>query len=399
MTETITQWTTLLNEGAVGAVATMPTIAAGSNRRALIAIFPYNGGGNCQPPASITVNGIVRNQSAGDTVPRDRTSIGVYEFTESEMATISGQSIASTASGSQKTIMYKLLGNATQGAITQASAYSATTATLTMGLARVADSQTELIGFSSTTGQILTSANPANDGNVSLTSGRRVSWAEQTEAAGATADTTVNGNSRTSAVVLNIGQSSSAQITAVNSGGSVIYGAPFTWATSGFSPAPNAATIAGVACSSVSGSGGTAPALNDGATVPMPGTRQLTGSNGTQSANINKVVAVADGLFARELIGTPDTGAGSVVVGFDPAAKAGDYLVYPTANNTSISDKAILETDNVGTMNCVHISVDAGNPNQGTAYLYKILTGPKNDRGISLPLVQPLTKNLSRGIV
>lgn len=164
-------------------------------------------------------------------------------------------------------------------------------------------------------------------------------------------------------------------IDSVNGGDPVVYGESFTWSTSGFSPAPNAATIAGVACSSVSGSGGTAPALNDGATVPMPGTRQLTGSNGTQSASINKVVAVADGLFARELVGTPNTGAGSVVVGFSPAAKAGDYIVHPTTNNTSVDDKGRLKTDNEGTMNFVHISVDEGNSNIGIAYTYQVITG------------------------
>jgi hypothetical protein len=190
----------------------------------------------------------------------------------------------------------------------------------------------------------------------------------------------------------------SAAITDVNGSDPIVYGQPFTWSTTGFSPAPNQATVAGVACSSVSGSGGIAPALTDGALVPLPGSRQVTGGNGTQSANINKTVAVAEGMFARLLVGTPDTGAGSVVVGFSPAAKASDYLVFPTANNTSISDKAILKTDNVGTLTCVHISVDEANPSRGTAYLYRVLTGPANDRAISSPFVQPLSTNINRRI-
>lgn len=359
MTTTITQWTTILNEGAVGANATMPTIAAGTNRRVLIVVAAYNGGGNSQPPASITVNGITRNQLAGDTVARDRTSLGLYLFTEAEVATISGQTITSTATGTQKSIIYKLLGDATQGAITHSSAYSAVTANLTMSLARVSNSQTELIGFSSTTGQILTSTNPSNDGNLALTSGRRLSYADQAEAADVTNDTVVNGNARTSAIVFNIGSAVSLpEITSVNGGAGVRAGSTGNTASlSNFANVPSTGTLNSLVLADITGTTSsvtfTVPGYVDGQTYPNPNiSHTLTlNASGGETANISVPLNVPLNndtvTFATLVTGDPRYLADHLAI------SSGDKFIFPTeGGGFEIFDDGGGRASTLGTREC-----------------------------------------------
>lgn len=404
MTTTITQWTPLLDEGAVGATATMPTIAAGSNRRVLILIAAYNGGGNSQPPASITINGITRNQLAGDTVARDRPSLGLYVFTESEIATISEQSIASTATGTQKTILYKLRGDSTQGEIAHNAAYSDVTADLAMGLARVANSQTELIGFSSTTGHVLTSSNPTNDGNVSLTSGRCISWAEQPEAADITADTVVNGNARTSAVVLNIGPAVAiASITSVNGGTDTArIGESVPVEVSNFTDPVDAGTIDGVTLPAASSTSITLPSFAPGALVPRVGaSRTLVLTRGAQSATRNITVQapyVPDVLVegnpvAYEYVTAEvgfNTGANnSIVFGFDPPMAAGRQIFYdPTKGYVTPQMQYV--GDHVGEQ----IMWDY-DPSTKIIRQFTVITS-QEDTGIRVKLKRPLKRSLKR---
>jgi hypothetical protein len=168
------------------------------------------------------------------------------------------------------------------------------------------------------------------------------------------------------------GSTNTAAIGGVNdSTDTAAYGQVCTWSTTGFSPDANAATIAGVSCSSVSSSGFTMPSLVDGATVPLPGTRQLTGTNGTQSADRNITVTAPAGMASQLLSGELDTeGAGSVLIDFDPAAVADDYILYPTAGNASVNSAGQLQTDTTGTIEMWHIKASTG-----IARSFQVITG------------------------
>jgi hypothetical protein len=163
-----------------------------------------------------------------------------------------------------------------------------------------------------------------------------------------------------------------AAISGVNGGAdTAAYGEACTWTTTDFSPAANAATVDGVDCSAVSGSGFTMPALVDETIVPLPGTQQLTGTNGTQSANRNITVTAPSGMTSQLLSGTIDTsGDGSVLIGFDPAAVADDYILYPTAGNTSVNSAGQLQTDIAGTIEMWHIKASTG-----VARSFNVITG------------------------
>lgn len=161
-------------------------------------------------------------------------------------------------------------------------------------------------------------------------------------------------------------------INTVNNGNPLVYGEPATLALTGFATAINAADIAGVSCSNVSNAGFTPPALTDGATVPMPGEKTFTVSNGTDTDSKTVVIGVADQFNAVLLTAPDSSSAGSCLKGFNPAAKNGDYIVYPNAANTQVDGEGIVSTDSAEQMQFIHLSVDDNNPLIGVAYTFTV---------------------------
>lgn len=291
----ITDWTILQNEAGVGATATLPTFAAGTNRIVEILIATYNGAGNANISTSASANGESAALIDGYITGVERTAIGVYVFLESQIAAINGQTLTTSgAGGSQKSVLYRVRGNCNQVVPTAYNkAFSAVSATLTMSLTRAADSNTTVVGFSSTTGHELVSSNPTRDGTVSLASGRRVSYGSEPDTAN-TSNTTVNGSGRTAAVVYNVEEPSAQIITDVNGGAGVRIGSTGnTASTSGFTTAPTSGTLGGRAIAITAYNSGTgvvtfnAPVLVHGETYPeFDANHTLVLTAGAESASL-----------------------------------------------------------------------------------------------------------------
>jgi hypothetical protein len=250
----------------------------------------------------------------------------------------------------------------------------------------VTDGAVAIFGVSAKNGSVLTGEDAGNPSGTTLIQNKRSRNAsggvnsglayELRATAGATGTrtwTAYTSNAQYhSAYSFAIRPSVAAAISGVNGGSdTAAYGEACTWTTTDFSPAANAATVDGVACSAVSGSGFTMPALVDESIVPLPGTQQLTGTNGTQSASRNITVMAPSGMASQLLSGIIDTsGDGSVLIGFDPAAVADDYILYPTAGNTSVNSAGQLQTDTAGIIEMWHIKASTG-----VARSFNVITG------------------------
>lgn len=330
---TITEWSAILNEGVVGASATMPTVAAGSDRLVLLACVMYNGGGNSQTPAQLTCNGIARDRFAGDSVARNRAAMSLYLFTESEIATISGQTITSTGSGSQKSIFYKLIGGAAQSGHTSNNAYSEVDATLTLSLARVADSRTELLGFTSSASTSLTMTNPIRTNHVSLTSGRRMSYGSAADSAG-TSDSTVTRSNTTTALVVNFSPAPAQSISGITPDPLLVGSTGNTASLTGFTAAPTTATFGGITQSITASSASSVtfdrPAFVDGSTILNPTVSQdfVVSNSVPESATLSHSSDVPAGSDSVVVASAPSDDPNRV--GYYITLTDGDLLIYPT---------------------------------------------------------------------
>lgn len=208
-------------------------------------------------------------------------------------------------------------------------------------------------------------------------------------------------------------------INSVNGGTNTVkWGQACTWSTNGFTTAVSSATLAGVVCSGVSGSGFTAPTLVDEATMPMLGTRILLGSNTVpESANISVTVQASGDLRDVTLAGTLNTTDTGVLHNFSPAAKAGDLILWPTEVDglgdplPEIEQTIIDAQGNIspafftGTRVFWHISVDDENANIGVARSYTVTLGENGSiiflkRGrLSKTLNNYLAKNINQGVL
>lgn len=356
--------TPILDVGAIGATATMPVIPAGNNRIVSLTEVVYNGAGTCNPSTSITSNGKTSQFVVGDpATPQTRLAGQTRWFFEADIASISGQVVSSSgATGSQKSWVVEAFQDCPQVVPSGSSinsGYATANQTFNLSLTRAANSLTVGRGFTSVSTTALAFSNPGPSSTTNLTS-RYLSRVTASDSAG-TSNFVVTGQAYTTCHVFNIQPLALQTIDSVNGGTDTIaLGSAFTWTTSNFSPAPNAATIGGVACTGVSGTGGTAPGLVDGATLPALGTQTLTGSNGSQNASRSQTVTAPTGYISQLLAGTLDTSQYSCLYNMSPAAVAGDRIFAPNANGNVLYADGTFETNLSGTQTWWHWQASTG---------------------------------------
>lgn len=157
-----------------------------------------------------------------------------------------------------------------------------------------------------------------------------------------------------------------AAISSVNGGNPVIPGQAATWTATGFSP--NAATLDGIACLSVSSLGFTPPGYADEANNPRPGNRSLVASEGANTASATVPVGVIPG-YKYQTLASVSASLYSVVKDMD--ADIGDFVVYPDADGNSVTSAGEIETNHEGSQVFWLIKGDTG-----YGLSYNVLTGP-----------------------
>ena len=311
MPTVLTNWTLLQNEASLSATATLPTFSAGSQRIVEILIACYNGSGASRVSASATANGQSATFIVGYNDTADRTSIGVYQFLESQISSINGQVLTTAgASGSQKSVAYRVLSGCKQELPTAVNRSAATAnATLTMSLTRAASSLTTVASFCSVGGAVLASTNPANAGNLTLTSNRRISHGSAADTAN-TSNTTVSGQAYTAAIAWNREPAPAQLVTNIN-GSDPVSGdtSGNTFVTSGFTETITGVAVGGLSCTSVVDTGNagtfTVPPPVHTQTYPEVGINQnVVLSGATQSATLAKLF-VLNG-FTRTVLDNPE---------------------------------------------------------------------------------------------
>jgi hypothetical protein len=391
----------LANISASTPVVLSAHLSAGTNRWLCVTIGMRNGAGNAQLPSSVSIGGVPATYLAGEPTANAtaRVTTGTWGINEAGIAALAlnggstGYDVTmSGQSGTIRTVLTFSVADAAQTAPSNINnIFTATSAGATsLPLTRVASSFTYFVAYCETV-TTLTLAEPTRD-TTFVDSGNGTQFNIGYEADTArTANSTYSALAgRVSAHVINFAPAPAQAITGINGGAAdaVVYGQPFTMTTTGYGSPVNAITIAGVACSGVSGTGGTAPALTDGATVPTPGTRQLTATNASsESANRNISVGVASGQFAQLLSGTLSTGVGSIIKNFSPAAVAADFIIHPTDGGTIVDASGRIKTSFLGQMQFVHLAVDSENPQRAVARTYMVITAEGQD-----PVVIPAGK-------
>lgn len=357
MVTEITPWTLILNQGSVSANATMPTIAAGSNRIVLMGVYMFHGSGNALTPTAITANSITANRYSGVPTATSNCSLAFYIFTESQISSISGQTITSTGSGEQKSIIYKLLGDCSQSmSFAQNSGFASSGTMPAMPLTREAGSSTEAMAACGVSFTSLTMAEPSRDTYIELATGRRISLGYESDTA-RTVDFTVTRNTSTAAAVVNIGPVPAYLINSTNSGNPVEVGATFSSSVTGFTGITSG-TIGGKALTGISYSSNTitatAPVYVDGATFYEPDTNQtLTYVNGSETASATIPTASPDGMTSV-VIASPVTDDPTYIGSVYTLAN-GDRLVYPTLGGDFFVDAdGKINALNAGTYVCWH---------------------------------------------
>lgn len=133
-------------------------------------------------------------------------------------------------------------------------------------------------------------------------------------------------------------------VTGVNGGNPLQPGVAANWTVAGFDPAPSAAKLDGVDCSSVSNTGFTPPALVDGQVTARPGSRTLTATNGAQSDSETVNVSPPPGFNYVQLIAQSTDPARAT-----PAeAVAGDHFMYENKNGTVITSAGLPSSNHEG---------------------------------------------------
>lgn len=152
------------------------------------------------------------------------------------------------------------------------------------------------------------------------------------------------------------------------------YGQVCSIETSGFEGSIVSATAAVVACTGVSDTGLTLPALVDETTVPMPTEVELeVESDEAETATANITVFPPSG-FNSVILGndlnTSDTGT---IHEFVPAAKEGDAIFAESP--LVVDNKGNIIDTPVGVYDCWHLSVDENDPNVAVARSFFVTLG------------------------
>lgn len=203
----LTDWTILINESStITQTATLPTAPAGSNRIWEFMCIMYSGSGTVTPPNACTANGQSAALVLTDVAAQTRIGMSLFQFVESQISAINGQTLTtsggSAASGS-KTVLYRILQDAKQSLpAATGQAYNASNATQTIPLARLENSFTTGMSFTSVGATSLTQTNPARTSTVTLTSTRRMSYGILNDTAN-TSNFVVNGQGFTTSFVTN----------------------------------------------------------------------------------------------------------------------------------------------------------------------------------------------------
>lgn len=362
-------WTNILNEGGIGASANLPVIPEGNNRLVFIAFFCYNGASTTTVPTSVASNSRAAHLVIQPSSPQNRLAVGVYAFLEEDIAAISGQILTSTGgTGTQKSILVSVWQNAQQDAIYRTGiAYASSAQTLTIPLQRDNESATIGLGWTSLLGTQLPFTNPSRSSSAALTSGRTISWGSQNDTSNLS-NFVVTGSAFTNALAINFSVPLAHSITNVNDGEPVIPGVRATWEPLGYSPAPNAAMLDGVACVDVDADGFTPSGYMDSAKNPRPGNRTLTATNGTQSANATVPVGVIAGYKYVQLV-TVGSGSGFIAKGMN--VQPGWFITYPDAHGNNVTDSGMFQTNFAGTQ-----VFWAQNGDTGYGLSYNVITGP-----------------------
>lgn len=365
-------------------VTTEAIETVGANRRLCVKPAMRNGGGTAKQPTSLNIGGVAATYYAGENTATatDRVCNGTWGLNEAGIAAMTlnvagtGYDVTMTGqSGSIRTVIMYIVQDTDQTAIGDTE-HIFTSSGGTLSLVRAFESFTVFSAYISTL-TTLTLAEPSWDTAFADSSnGTRLNIGYEADTA-RTADATFNnGSGFKSAHIINFLPVPNQTITSVNGGTNVVqYGTAFTWAHSGFPTAPNAATLAGIACSSVTTNGGAAPALIDESAVPTPGARTLSGSNGTVSANFAVTLQAPAGFQAVQLAGTLNTTNTGCIHNMSPAVAEGHWIIAPTANNTIIYPNGDFETDSEETMQFWHIQTASPASETGTARSYNFTAG------------------------
>jgi hypothetical protein len=266
-------WTLLINEGGLSASAELPQFPAGQNRIVEILSVVYAGSTLTTLPTNISADEVPAALVVGNAT-QNRVSLGVHQFLEGQIPLIEGKPLVSTgASGTNKTILYRVLGNCKQVVPSNKGVvYTQTGGSLSLPLPRAKNSFTTALALSSTNTQSVGITNPARVNVIPLTSTRRVSYgsADDTEN---TSNTVFTATAVTAGVAYNREEAPLQNITAVNGGNGVRAGSTGNKASvTGFAIPPTSGTIGGVAFTNFSYSAGevsfSLPMYDDGAIWP-----------------------------------------------------------------------------------------------------------------------------------
>lgn len=354
--------TTILNEGAITATATMPTIPAAvvGNRGVFVTFTMYNGAGTCSTPTAPVCNGVSPVFVCGDSVAQTRLASSTWMFKESDIASISGQTLTSTtgATGSQKSITVEVLDDVAQTVPTNVnSGYISASALITLPLTRVANSRTLARAFCSVSGVPITLTNPSRLGTNNFTA-RWLSYASAADTA-QTIDYTCNGANFTTTHVFNVAPFPAGTINTVNGGtyNPVKAGSSGNTVTvTGFTP--TSGTLGGKAISALTSTGGggytfTAAAYIDGGTYPEPDTTQvLILTDGSASPTANVTLSSPNGM-SSVTVASPVTDDNRYVpywmklAGYEPVD--GDRFGYTTADCVISADGGVSADNEVVT--------------------------------------------------
>lgn len=150
------------------------------------------------------------------------------------------------------------------------------------------------------------------------------------------------------------------------------YGQSCTIETSGFEGSIVSATVAGVACTGVSDTGLTLPALVDETTVPMPTEVELeVESDEAETATANITVFPPSGFNSIILGDDLNQTSTGTIFDFVPAAKEGDALFTPFVVD---SEGNIIDAP-AGVYDCWDLSVDDVDPNIAVARSFVVTLG------------------------
>lgn len=142
------------------------------------------------------------------------------------------------------------------------------------------------------------------------------------------------------------------------------YGQTVDIETVGFSSALTAVSIGGRPVLSFTDDTATLWNLTDGAIVNAPGLRTFAITDGTVTDDMPVTVSAGANRAVTRLAGTLVTGPTSIINGFIPEAKLGDWIVFPTSmdvngtptpTNTNVLPSGEFETTILGSQLCYHL--------------------------------------------